>query len=730
MTLLKLILKSFYALIITLITTVAIAQEKITLEQIWASGMFQSESVYGLKSMNDGVHYTLLDNDRGSTQKINQYAYATGELLKTIVDLSTITLEETKGAPFKVDGYSFSSNEKKLLFSTQTEKIYRHSTRSKYYVYDIATKKIELLSADKQRYATFSSSGNQVAFVRANNLFVKNLETGKELQLTSDGKKNEIINGATDWVYEEEFAFDKAFFWSPTGNSIAYYKFNESAVKEFNMPIYGTLYPQDNPFKYPKAGEKNSTVQIEVANIISGNISTYSPEANVEYIPRVKWSKTDDALIIYTMNRHQSNLKLINYNPTEKSSSVLYEENNDAYIDITDNFYVVGANKGFIFTSEKSGFNHLHYQSWNGSKNYQITKGEWEVTDVYGFEENSGTIYFQGAKNSPMDREVYKTSIKGSGPQKLTPLAGWNNATFSSGFKYFINYHSTVSSPSYISLHKNSGKEIRVLKDNTVLNLTLTKCDISKPEFLTIPVNGETLNAYMIKPSNFDPSKKYPVLMYVYGGPGSQTVKNSWGGANYLWYQMLAQKGFIIVSVDNRGTGARGEKFKKLTYKQLGKYETEDQISSAKWLAGQSYVDASRIGIWGWSYGGYMSSLCLFKGNDIFKTAMAVAPVTNWKYYDSIYTERYMQTPEENSGYDENSPITHVDSLKGNYLLVHGTGDDNVHFQNSIEMVTALQKANKQFDFMMYPNKNHGIYGGNTRLQLFQMLTNYVEANL
>lgn len=706
------------------------AKEKITLEQIWASGMFRSESVYGLKSMNDGVHYTLLDNDRGSTQKINQYAYATGELLKTIVDLSNIALEETKGAPFKVDGYSFSSNEKKLLFSTQTEKIYRHSARSKYYVYDIATKKIELLSADKQRYATFSSSGNQVAFVRANNLFVKNLETGKELQLTSDGKKNEIINGATDWVYEEEFAFDKAFFWSPTGNSIAYYKFNESAVKEFNMPIYGTLYPQDNPFKYPKAGEKNSTVQIEVANIISGNISTYSPEANVEYIPRVKWSKTDDALIIYTMNRHQSNLKLINYNPTEKSSSVLHEENNDAYIDITDNFYVVGANKGFIFTSEKSGFNHLHYQSWNGSKNFQITKGEWEVTDVYGFEENSGTIYFQGAKNSPMNREVYKTSIKGSGPQKLTPLAGWNNATFSSGFKYFINYHSTVSSPSYISLHKNSGKEIRVLKDNTVLNLTLTKCDISKPEFLTIPVNGETLNAYMIKPSNFDPSKKYPVLMYVYGGPGSQTVKNSWGGANYLWYQMMAQKGYIIVSVDNRGTGARGEKFKKLTYKQLGKYETEDQISSAKWLAGQSYVDASRIGIWGWSYGGYMSSLCLFKGNDIFKTAMAVAPVTNWKYYDSIYTERYMQTPEENSGYDENSPITHVDSLKGNYLLVHGTGDDNVHFQNSIEMVTALQKANKQFDFMMYPNKNHGIYGGNTRLQLFQMLTNYVEENL
>ncbi len=712
-------------------TSFSFAQEKITLEQIWSSGTFQPEYVYGLNSMNDGIHYTLLDSDRGSNQKINQYSYATGELVKTLVDLSTIEVPETKGAPFKVDGYSFSSDEKKLLFSTQTEKIYRHSTRSTYYVYDISTQKIELLSSEKQRYATFSPNGDKVAFVRGNNLFIKELGVdGIENQLTNDGEKNVIINGATDWVYEEEFAFDKAFFWSPSGNSIAYYKFNEADVKEFNMPTYGTLYPTDNPFKYPKAGEKNSSVQIEVVNIIDGVASSYIPDASIEYIPRIKWSKTDESLVIYAMNRHQSNLKLINHNPLTKTNTVLYEENNDAYIDITDNFYVVGDNSGFIFTSEKSGFNHLHYQSWNGSKNYQITKGDWEVTEVYGFEEKSGTIYFQAAKKSPLDREVYKTSMKGSDPVKLTPLAGWNSATFSEGFKYFINNHSTASSPAYISLHKNSGKEIRVLKDNTVLNLTLTKCDISKPEFMIIPVNGEKLNASIIKPSNFDPSKKYPVLMYVYGGPGSQTVKNSWGGGNYLWYQMMAQKGYIIVSVDNRGTGARGEKFKKLTYKKLGKYETEDQIAAAKWLAEQSYVDGKRIGIWGWSYGGYMSSLCLFKGNDIFKTAMAVAPVTNWKYYDSIYTERYMQTPQENSGYVENSPITHVDKLEGNYLLIHGTGDDNVHFQNSIEMVTALQKANKQFDFMMYPNKNHGIYGGKTRLNLFQLLTDYVEENL
>lgn len=705
-------------------------KENISLEQIWASGMLRPDYVYGLNSMNDGVHYTLLENDRGGAQKINQYAYATGELVKTILDLSTVQLEETKGVPLKIDGYSFSSDESKLMLSTETERIYRHSTRSKNYVYDIANKSIELLSSEKQRDATFSPAADKVAFVRKNNIYVKDLKTKTENAITNDGKFNEIIYGATDWVYEEEFAFDKAFFWSPSGKRIAFYRFDESEVREFNMPLYGSLYPKDNPFKYPKAGEKNSKVRIDVVNIEDGTQGIFTPDQNAEYIPRIKWSRTDESLVIYTMNRHQSNLTLINYNPTTNSNTVLYEENNSAYIDITDNFYVVGENKGFIYTSEKSGFNHLHYQSWDSKKDYQITKGDWEVTEVYGFEEKSGKIYFQAAKNTPLEREVYSVSIKGGEPRKLTQLQGWNESTFSKGFKYFINYHSTATSPFHISLHQNNGKEIRTLKDNSTLNLTLAKLNISKPEFMKIPANGEELNAYMIKPADFNPNKKFPVLMYVYGGPGSQTVKNSWGGPNYFWYQMMAQKGYIIVSVDNRGTGARGEKFKKVTYKQLGKYETEDQISAAKWLAGQNYVDAKRIGIWGWSYGGYMSSLCLFKGHDVFKTAMAVAPVTNWKYYDSIYTERYMQTPQENSGYDENSPITHVDSLKGNYLLVHGSADDNVHFQNAVEMVTALQKANKQFDFMMYPNKNHGIYGGNTRYHLFQMLTNYVEENL
>ncbi len=714
---------------LVLIIGSAHAQQQITLEDIWASGKFRPEYVYGLNSMEDGVHYTLLEADRGSTQKINQYAYSNGKFVKTIVDLAKLEFPNSNGSPFKIDSYTFSADEKKLLFSANTESIYRHSTKSNYYVFDFETNKVELLAKGKQRYATFSPKADKIAFVQENNLFVKNLTTNQVKQLTTDGKKNEIINGATDWVYEEEFAFDKAFFWSPSGKYIAFYRFDESKVPEFNMPIYGSLYPKDNLFKYPKAGEQNSKVTIGIVNVTEGTTNFFDEEG-LEYIPRVKWSKTDEQVVIYCMNRHQNDLKLVLAGTDGQPKDLLLGEFSDYYVDITDNFFIVGENKGIIYTSEKSGFNHLHYQSWDKNENYQITKGNWDVTEVYGFDEENEIIYYQSAEISPLERQVYSISLKGENKKKLSKKAGWNEASFSTGFNSFINYHSTASRPVYISLHKNSGKEIRVLKDNKKLGEIIEGYNFSEPEFISIPAQGQSLNSYVIKPPNFDENKKYPVLMYVYGGPGSQTVKNSWGGANYLWYQMMAQKGYIIVSVDNRGTGARGEEFKKVTYKQLGKYETEDQITAAKWLASRSYIDETRIGIWGWSYGGYMSSLCLFKGVDVFKTAMAVAPVTNWKYYDSIYTERYMQTPDENEGYDENSPITHVDKLKGNYLLVHGTGDDNVHFQNSIEMVTALQRANKQFDFMMYPNKNHGIYGGNTRYHLFKLLTEYVEENL
>ena len=703
-------------------------KKKVQLEDIWKTGRFRSEMVYGLRSMNDGLHYTTMEQDRGGAS-IVKYSYKTGEAVDKLVQ-STNLSPEGKSAPIKPVAYSFSANEDKLLFATDREQIYRHSTRETNYIYDLESKEIiELDKSGKQRYASFSPKGDRVAFVRNNNIYFKELSSGNLTEVTSDGMNNSIINGATDWVYEEEFAFDKAFFWSPDGKKIAYYRFDESSVIEFNMPKYGALYPKDYRFKYPKAGEDNAMVEIYIYDIESKK-KVKAELGEYEYVPRIKWTSNSDQLCVMTMNRLQNDLKLQLVNSKSGKAELFYQEQSKTYLEVND-YWTFLSNNSMLWLSEKSGYNHIYLISQDG-KSTQITSGDWEVTDIYGLDEKSASIYFQAAMKSPMQREVYKISMKGGKASKsLSKKAGTNKANFSSGFKYFINYQSEVNTPSYITLNASNGKEIRVLKDNENLNTTLGQYDISPAEFMKVKLDkGIELNAWMIKPSDFDPSKKYPVLMYVYGGPGSQTVQDRWGGANYLWYQMLAQKGYIVVSVDNRGTGARGYDFRTLTYEQLGKYETEDQINAAKYLGALSYVDSDRIGIWGWSYGGYMSSLCLFKGADVFKTAIAVAPVTNWKYYDSIYTERYMGLPSENKGYDDNAPISHVAGLKGNYLLVHGTADDNVHFQNAIELVSSLQAADKQFDFMVYPDRNHGIYGGNTRLHLYRMMTNYINENL
>ncbi|MCB0481198.1 MAG: S9 family peptidase [Flavobacteriales bacterium] len=714
----------------TLISQLTIAQSdrEITLEDIWKTGTFRSEGVYGLRSMNDGMHYTTLDMDRGGAGTVNKYSYETGELVSAIFSSTDLAKAQTGEEGIKIDSYTLSSDESKVLISSETEAIYRHSTQEKNYIFNLKTKNIDWSSETKQRYATLSPDGEKLAFVKDNNLFVGDLIDGSMIQITTDGSPNKIINGATDWVYEEEFAFDKAFFWSPSGKYIAYMKFDESEVPEFNMPKYNhALYPSDYKFKYPKAGEVNANVSIHAYDLTSK--ATIQAQIPDYYKARIKWSTNDDFFTVTGLNRHQNEVRLYSVNPVNGQISTLLEEKNNTYIDIHDNLTFLSGNKKFIWTSEVGGFNHIYL--YNGKKKTQITQGNWEVTEMYGVDEKNGLIYFEAAKESPMKREVYRIKISGNGLTKLSSKSGTNSASFSSGFQYFILTHSSANTPPNITLNSSDGKEIRNLKDNASLKAILGQYPNSPQEFFSFKTSEDIqLNGSMIKPINFDPNKKYPVLMYVYGGPGSQTVKDSWGGANYLWYQMLANKGYLIVSVDNRGTGARGEDFKKLTYLQLGKYETVDQIEAAKWLAKQPYVDANRIGIWGWSYGGYMSSLCLFKGADVFKMAVAVAPVTNWKFYDTIYTERYMQTPAENPGYDENSPITHVDKLKGKYLLIHGTADDNVHFQNSVEMVSALQQANKQFDLMVYPDRNHGIYGGNTRLHLYNLLTEYIYKNL
>lgn len=582
-------------------------------------------------------------------------------------------------------------------------------------------------------YADFSPSGNKVAYVNANNLFVKDLSSGAITKITSDGELNRIINGATDWVYEEEFGLVQAFFWSPDGKQIAFYKFDESEVKEFSMDMFkNELYPSQYEFKYPKAGEDNSKLSIHLYNLEKNETSVISLNKDYEYLPRMNWTKSSEILYVLGMNRHQNELDFILYNTSNKTSEVLFSENDKYYIDIHDNTTFTDNGKSLIWSSEKSAFNHLYLVNLEDGSMQQITSGDWEVTKYHGMNSNGNKVFYTSNEEGVINRSLYSIDLDGSNKIKLSSGIGTHSSKFSNGMKYYSNTYSTADTPPYISLHNYTGEEIRVLENNSQLTNKMKEFDLTNKEFFSFTTSEDvSLNGWMIKPSDFDENKEYPVFMFLYGGPGSQQVLNSWGWFNYFWYQHLAQKGYIVACVDNRGTGGRGAEFKKMTYQQLGKYETIDQIEANKYLASLEYVDGNRIGIQGWSYGGYMSSLAITKGADVFKMAIAVAPVTNWRYYDNIYTERYMRTPQENaSGYDDNSPINHVDSLKGSYLLIHGTADDNVHVQNTYEMVSALVKANKQFDLFVYPDKNHGIYGGNTRLHLYHKMTNFIEDNL
>lgn len=708
------------------------ARRSFTLDEIWKENKFKMEMVSGLNSMKDGVHYTSLESD-STGGFIVKYSYKTGLAVDTIITPEML-IPEGKDKAVEMESYLFSADETKILISAESEHIYRHSSKELYYVYDLKTNKLSKLSEEKVRLAEFSPAGNFVAYVKDNNIFIKDISmgSGSEVPITTDGKWNEIINGATDWVYEEEFSFDKAFSWSPDGKKIAYYRFDESKVKEFSMDMFGTLYPSQYRFKYPKAGEDNAKVSIHIYSLETKQSRKVNIGNNYEYVPRIKWTKDADVLSVQTMNRHQGTLDLIFANSATGETKYILSEKSDTYIDISDDLTFLDDKKHFIWTSEKSGYNHIYLYNLNGALVRQVTNGNWDVTGFKGIDEKNKTLFYVSAEDSPIVRKIYSINLDGSGKKKLSDKNGFNEADFSGQFQYYINYFSDSYSPYHITLNDASGREIRVLKNNQSLKDTLALYNISVKEFFKFKTSENVLlNGWMIKPQNFDSAKKYPVFMFVYGGPGSQTVQNNWGGGNFLWYQFLAQKGYIVVSVDNRGTGSRGSDFKKCTYRELGKLETIDQMEAAKYLGSLTYVDKNRIGIQGWSYGGYMSSLCITKGADVFKMAIAVAPVTNWRFYDSIYTERYMQTPQENpGGYDENSPINHVDKLKGKYLLIHGTADDNVHFQNSVEMVNALVKANKQFDLFFYPDKNHGIYGGNARLHLYTMMTNYILENL
>jgi len=739
------VLSVAFALIFGLVT----GQEPITNKLIWASGEFSGESVSGIRSMKDGIHYTSFGKGKDGTEVV-KLAYLTGDTVAILASDATVfkNIGQTKSGnadvqlTLSIENYDFSADEKKLIIETESEALYRHSSSANYYIHDLISKSTVPLtdfSKGKQRLAEFSPDGKRVAFVRDNNLFWVELSSGKETQITSDGNRNHIINGATDWVYEEEFGFDKGFQWSPGSDRIGYYRFDESGVREFQMAMYGELYPEQYSFKYPKAGEDNAQVSIHIYDIPTNkNLKVDTGSEPDMYFPRIKWSMNNGGLCVMKMNRHQNELSfLLTDMPKAVGVSVpctvIYNEKAETYIDVNDNLIFLPDGKGYLWNSEKDEFNHIYYFDMNGKQVAQLTRGPWDVIDFYGFEPKSKTVYFSSSKESAIEQHVYSVPLTGKGMRKLSTKPGTHAAIFSETFAYYINFHSDANTPAYITLNSGKdGKELRKMKDNTNLKLRLEKYKLSKKEFFTFKNStGEDLNCWIIKPDNFDSNKKYPVYLSIYGGPGSNTVRDAWGGRDYFWHQMLAQKGYIVVSSDPRGTQYRGRKFKHSTYLQLGKLETEDMVDFGKWLGKQTYVDSKRIGVQGWSYGGYMTLLCLTKGADVFSAGISVAPVTNWRYYDSIYTERFMRTPQENAGgYDDNSPINHTEKLTGKLLLVHGSADDNVHYQNTMEMVNSLVKANKQFDLFIYPDRNHGIFGGNTRLHLYDMMLNFVEKNL
>ncbi len=709
------------------------AQKSITLEDIWKNGTFAAKGVYGFVPLKDGKTYCRKISNKTGGQFVVKYSYETGNAVDTLIHNGKIAKMNGLNS-FQFDGFEFNTSETQAILTNESEQIYRHSSAAKTYILDLTTSKITEVASQKIMYPAFDPSGKFVAYVYENNLYLKNLKKNKTKYITKDGKRNAIINGAVDWVYEEEFSMSSGFEWNEDGSAIAYYRFDETKVPEFSMNMYEGLYPTNTTFKYPKAGEDNSKVDVFVYAIKGGKSKKMETGSeNDQYLPRIKWTKNNTLLSIQRLNRLQNKWEILLADTKTGKTRISHEETDKYYIDITDDLNYLPGGELMLLTSERDGYRHIYLHKAEGPEIMQTTKGNWDVADILGYNEVTKQVYYSSYESSTLEKHIYKIDLDGKNKIDITPSPGMHSAAFSTDFSYFLHIVSTINTPSVSSICNATGTDLRVLEDNNALRIKMQDYKISMAEFGQLPIeNNIMLNYWIIKPKDFDPNKKYPLLMFVYGGPGSQQVLNGWGGSNFWWHQMLAnEKGYVIACVDNRGTGARGAEFKKMTYKQLGKYESDDQISAAMYFGSQSYIDATRIGIWGWSYGGFMSSTCITKGAEVFKAAIAVAPVTNWRFYDNIYTERYMQLPKDNTeGYDSNSPINMVEKLKGKYLLVHGTGDDNVHFQNSAEMVEKMVEQNKPFQSAYYPNRSHGISGGNTRLHLFTLMTNFIIENL
>ena len=698
----------------------------ISLNDLW-NGNYNPVRLESIRSMKNGTNYTILETaSRKGTSTVMQYDFNKVNLGTVIV--SSDNLPEITS----FSNYSFSKNEEKIILETEVNPIYRRSKQAIYWVYNKKNKELHKISDNKIQEPLFSPDATKIAYVFKRNLFIKDLVSQIKVQVTFDGDYK-TLNGISDWVYEEEFGFVRAFDWSPDSSALVYMRFDETKVPIFSMDIYGKdVYQFPYRFRYPKAGEENSKITLHHFTLENRKKKRIFFEGEVPYyIPRIKFEEGNNGLIIQTLNRHQNHLKVWRWSTKTGKMQLLLEEKDEAYVSIHDNLQFL-EDATFLWTSERDGYNHVYHYDRNGALLNQVTKGNWEVTELYGFNKKTKEIYYQSVEGSSTERGIYSVKLSGKGKRVLHKTKGTNGATFSVGGAYYIHSYSDEQTPPVYTLYATKkNKPLRQILNNDTLIKNLSSFKLPDKEFSTLNVNGESLNMWMIKPNNFDSSKKYPVLMFQYSGPGSQEVSNRWGDDRLLWHKSLANQGYIIVCVDGKGTGLKGAKFKKSTYLNLVKYEALDQIEAARKIGSFPFIDNSRIGIWGWSFGGHMAAQCLLKGNDVFSFGIAVAPVTNWRFYDTIYTERFMRTPEENpEGYDLNSPLNYADQLDGKFLIIHGSGDDNVHVQNTMRMVDALIQADKQFEWMIYPDKNHGIFGGNTRNHLYTKMTNFIYQNL
>jgi len=719
-----------YLCSVSIVSIYAQDDKKLTLEDIFLLNKFGGKTVEDVHWLPDGSAFTFTrQSDRPEIINIYLHNVKTGNE-KLVLDGDKLEYDSKK---VLMSEYKTTGNQNHLLITGQKQQIWRHSYMASYYLYDMANKKLTALANNNNNIQNveLSPDGNHVAYVKENNLYVASVGTGESKQLTSDGS-SDILNGVFDWVYEEEFGRADAFRWSPDGKKIAYWHTDQTRVKEFTLLDELGNYSKSIRLKYPKVGEQNAIVEIGVVDIINGKTVWIDLGNNDDvYIPRIEWTNSSRELAIQRLNRKQNRLELVLSDIDTGVGRVILTDVNEAWLDITDDFIFLKKKDQFVWTSEVSGYRHIYLNDYEGKIVAVITSGDWEVSSVIGVDEKEGWVYFYGKKDASIEQQIYRADLKGKKLGKISAGSGWHTANFSPTFKHYLSFYSDVNSPTQVSLNKSDGKLVRILEENIIPSFE--EYNLVPTEFMTIRTSeGVELNAWMMKPKDFDSNKKYPVLVYGYGGPGSQRVVNRWYRyPRNLWHQFMTGKGYIIFSVDNRGTGGKGKAFKNLSYGDLSKWAVNDQIEGARYLATLAYVDPSRIGFWGWSGGGYLTCMMMTRGSQFFSTGVAVASVTDFRNYDTIWTERYMGLLNENkNGYDSANVLNYADKLKGKLLLIHGSGDDNVHPQNTIQFVEELIAKNIQFDLMIYPNRNHSIHGGNTSLHLYTLMSNYFLTNL